>query len=88
MQYTAIIGRNFRDMSGSPKVLLREVLDTDGNVFRNHCWVDLTADIKKILPKNNRHKTIQFTAKVKEYKDHMTGNVKNTLSRINSIATV
>lgn len=37
--FTAIITRNFRDVNtSSPKVLLLKV-QSDSELFRDHCWV-------------------------------------------------
>ena len=67
-QYTAIISRNFRDVGTmSPKLLLRDVTDSYGNLFRDHCWVDLDA-LQHVVPNSNRYSAkISFQATPKPY---------------------
>lgn len=67
--YTATITRNFRDVKTTiPKVLLLNIIDENGQIFRDHCWVTITDILKKFIPlKNHIKKTIIFNAKIKDY---------------------
>lgn len=77
--YTATITRNFRDVrTTTPKVLLLNIRNEDGQLFRDHCWVTVTEILEKFIPlKNHIKKTIVFTAKIKEYQT--IGPKKQTL---------
>ena len=69
-RYTATITCNLREVhTASPKILLINIKDSEGNIFRDHCWVKLNKRIETIRPKNgrNRPKKISFTAKTKQY---------------------
>lgn len=86
MKYTAQISRNFRDTNlSTPKVLLRNITDEEGNLFRDHAWVALTHRIEGVLPRSgdNKSYTIEFHAKPKTYVTE--GPRKNTLCKIRNI---
>lgn len=63
--FTAIITRNFRDVNtSSPKVLLLKV-QSDSELFRDHCWVTISDALREFVPRKNHIKTkICFDAKV------------------------
>lgn len=89
MQYTALISRNFRDINHTvPKVLLRDIRDAEGNLFRDHAWVDLIQTFNSVLPEagDNNSYRIQFTARPKEY--CTIGPIKTTLTRFRNIIRV
>lgn len=70
MQYTALISRNFRNIHHTvPKVLLRDIRDAEGNLFRDHAWVDMVQVFNSVIPTSgdNNSYRIQFTAKEKQY---------------------
>lgn len=67
--YTAKIQRQYRDVkTGSPKVLLTDIVcDTTGS-FRDHCWVPLNHDLAGFIPRKCGVKlAIEFNAEPKEY---------------------
>ena len=80
-EYTAIISRNFRDTNtGDPKVLLRDVRDFEGNLFRDHCWVS-KAQLTSVIPYGNKSSLrVSFLAKSKSYQTY--GPAKDTLTSI------
>lgn len=80
--YTAKIQRQFRDVkTGSPKVLLTDIVCDKTGGFRDHCWVTLTKDLLNLVPsKCGIRKAIEFNAEPKEY---YTG--KLTLNNIKDI---
>lgn len=80
-EYTAIISRNFRDTNtGDPKVLLRDVRDFEGNLFRDHCWVSKSL-LDPVIPKSNKaNPRVSFLAKTKQYKTY--GPEKATLTAV------
>lgn len=80
-EYTATIGRNFRDTNtGDEKVLLRDVRDFEGNLFRDHCWVS-KAFLLKVIPYGNKQSLrISFLARSKSYQTY--GPAKTTLTAI------
>lgn len=83
MLYTATISRNFRDTTFQPKVLLRNVTDEQGNLVRDHMWVNLNNQLTAVLPQSNRtHYVITFHAKPKFYQT--LGDPKLTLERVNN----
>lgn len=81
VEYTATISRNFRDTNtGDPKVLLRDVRDFQGNLFRDHCWVSKSL-LDPVIPTSNKaNPRISFLAKAKSYKTY--GPTKTTLTSI------
>lgn len=82
--YTARIGRQFRDIHGiSPKVCLVDIVDEEGNQFRDHCWVPKCRRMETVIPKGNKYVEITFTAKVREYVSS-TGN-KPGLQQIRNV---
>ena len=80
--YLAKIQRQYRDVkTGSPKVLLTDVVCEDTGLFRDHCWVTLTPELEKLVPRKCGVKlAIEFTAEPREY---YTG--KLTLNNITDI---
>lgn len=92
MKYTAIISRNFRDIhTMSPKVLLRNIQTTDNTVFRDHCWVDINDNIKRILPRggNNSAYLIRFKAEPKNYCNSKTNqHDKISLDKLTNIVVL
>jgi len=82
----AIITRNFRDVdTTSPKVLLTNILNDDGSLFRDHCWVEITREVEGLIPRSNKGRLIRFSAKFKQYKNYLTGEKKQTLKKIRTI---
>lgn len=67
--YTAKLTCIKRDIyTNSVKVMLKDIYDEDGTLFRDHCFVSLSKKLEKLLPKTTRHtKDIKFTAKVYKY---------------------
>lgn len=82
---TATLHHNTRDTKTlSPKVLLTDILNDDGTVFRNHCWIPITTAIEAHIPKTNLKKVhLSFTANVKPYRTY--GPEKYTLHKIRNI---
>ena len=90
-RYTAQISRNFRDIAtGAPKALLRNVIQEDDEEFRDHIWVELSAELreffKRELPKNGK-RIISFRAKEKVYK-YRGELVKRTLKNVKNITVL
>lgn len=83
--YTAIITRNFRDVrTTTPKVLLLNIIDEDGQTFRDHCWVTITDILEKFIPlKNHIKNIITFDAKITDYRT--INHTKQTLSSFENI---
>lgn len=83
--YTATIIRNFRDLrTTTPKVLLLNIVDENGQLFRDHCWVTITELLEKFIPlKNHIKKKIMFDAKIKNYQT--IGPEKQTLTSFKDI---
>jgi len=82
---TADVGLNFRDVTSSPKVLLTNVVGLN----RDHCWVNLTEELEKFLPKSNRQTNkISFNCKIKEYLNYRTKEVKLGIVNISNIQKV
>lgn len=86
--YTAYITRNFRDVrTTTPKVLLLNIIDENGQLFREHCWVTINELLKKFIPsKNIIKKTIMFDAKIKDYQTR--GPQKQTLTSFKDICLI
>ena len=91
-RYVAEISRNFRDIAtGTPKVLLRSIVqDDDSEDFRDHAWVELSAELreffKRELPKNGK-RVISFRAKEKVY-TYRGELVKRTLKNVKNITVL
>lgn len=52
MLYKATLQRQYRDAyTGQPKVLLTNVFDAEGKLFRDHCWSKETPQVNKLLKK-------------------------------------
>lgn len=79
--YRAKIQRQFRDVATStPKVLLTDITSELGE-FRDHCWVELSDQLRKLVPDRCGQKlAICFKASVKQY---YSG--KSTLHKIKDI---
>lgn len=86
--YTATITRNFRDVrTTTPKVLLLNIIDENGQLFRDHCWVTITDLLEKFIPlKNHIKKKIMFDAKIKNYQT--TGSKNQTLISFKNICLI
>ena len=85
MRYKAKLTGNNRDVvTSSPKTLITDIEPSEG-LFRDHCWVDITDEILKVLPKGH-HKAIdvEFDAELKEYLRRGT-EVSYTLTNITNI---
>lgn len=78
---TATIIRNRRDVATlDPKILLLDITNEDGTIFRNHCWVS-EAELKDFVPRRNTDRVIiSFEADVKTYYSgkETLHNIKNT----------
>ena len=96
MEIVAKISKNFRDVkTGSPKVLLRidqVQLDT---FDRDHTFVPLTANLKKVLQtiRGNGSILIKFEADEKSYTDHRKSiqgidSNKQTLTNIRNVKII
>lgn len=85
--YTATITRNFMDMQRTPKVLFINIIDENGELFRDHCWVSISKKIKDFIPSHNKLKNIiTFEARIKEYQT--IGPKKKTLCSIKEIKLI
>ena len=88
MRYKALIASNTSQTgTGNPKILLRHVTSlSTGEIFRDHCWVDISPEINKVRSKkvgDNRTYEIEFDANLKEYYNRRTGDIdKVTLTHI------
>ncbi|MBU1658892.1 hypothetical protein KKG72_07570 [bacterium] len=86
--YQATITRNFRDAyTTTPKVLLLNVIDENGRLFRDHCWVVISDALERFIPQDNHVKNvITFHGRVKEYHsfDSMS-TIKKTFSSLKKI---
>ncbi len=85
--YTAeLLPKNFRDVdSCNPRVLLTNIINQSGGIFRNHCWISIenNIQIKKLLRTINKEVLIKFLAKEYFYTDN-----KKTLIRIKNIEII
>ena len=83
-RYTAKLTGNKRDIATSqPKHLLIDIQPND-ELARDHCWVQLPEDI--LAPAGHQKPIwITFEAKLKPYKNYLTGEIKYTLHRIHNI---
>ena len=73
MRIVAKISKNFRDIkTTSPKVLLRIDKVQSDNFDRDHTFVPLTSNLKKVLQtiRGNASVLIEFEADEVSYKDH------------------
>ena len=86
--YTATIICTTRDvLTISPKVLLLDIKDEQGNLFRDHCWGSITDTIKPFIPHHNQVKLrISFTADTKAYKTYENKPEQQTLVSIDNIS--
>ena len=86
--YTATITRNLRDVrTTTPKVLLLDIIDENGQLFRDHCWVTINELLKRFIPlKIHIKKTIKFNAKIKSYQT--IGPKKQTLTSFKNICLI
>lgn len=94
MTFTAKISRNRRQISPTQSmVLLRSVQSSNEEDFRDHCWVEESASIHRLLSSNplfrrnsgNGSAIIQFEAEEKKYYYHTGELYKKTLSNIKNI---
>ena len=87
--YTAILTTNLRDVyTASPKVLIREI-EPNETIDRDHCWVTITPELDRLIPKDNRKiVTIQFNAKLYNYKNHLTKEIKQAFKKIKNITVI
>lgn len=88
MKYTAKISRNFRDIAtGCPKVLLRDIFDEQGELFRDHCHVEISPALAKALKcmRSNKSFIIELTADTKEYDYQNSGILKRTLTQVSRV---
>jgi hypothetical protein len=88
MQYTAKLhASNFRDVgTGDPKVLMTQIFDSTGELFRDHAHVSLSPSLKRAISKLKPNKSfiIQFEAVIKPYM--YRGEVfKRTLAHVEHI---
>ena len=68
----------------TPKVLLLNIIDENGQLFREHCWVTINELLEKFIPsKNTIKKIIMFDAKIKNYQT--IGPEKQTLTSFKDI---
>lgn len=87
-KYTALVASNRSHKStGSPKILFRKVVNlTTGEVFRDHCWVDITPEVQEMLPDrlgDNNTYEVTFEALSKKYYNRITHTLdKVTLTDI------
>lgn len=48
--FTCTITSNKRNTTGvSPMILLLNVVDSNGKLYRDHCWVNLTPNLESLL---------------------------------------
>ena len=69
-RFIAKLNRNFRNVNRiDTKVLLTGVHNEDTDEeFRDHCWVDLSRSLEKLLPRTNRKSAvITFEADIEPY---------------------
>lgn len=81
--YTAKLTCTKRDVhTNSIKVMLKDIYDEEGTLFRDHCFVSLSKKLEKLLPKTTRHtRHIKFTAKVYDYRG-INGDTKYSLKSL------
>ena len=81
MKYTAKISRNFRDVAtGAPKVLLRDIFDAQGELFRDHAHIEITPAVQKVL-----NCIVELEAEEKTYDYQNSGTIKRTLTNITRV---
>jgi len=81
----ATVHRNFRDIASCPKVLLTNIVGFD----RDHCWVPLTDDLEKFIPRTNRKKRrIRFDGKLSKYLNYLTGEEKWCIVNLKNIQQI
>ena len=86
--YTGNLTGNRRGVgTTTPKVLITGI-NPDSELARNHCWVDITPAIEQLIPHGSANRTVEisFSAKLKPYKNYLTGEVKYTLHKITNIS--
>lgn len=83
--YIATVTRNFKDVrTTTPKVLLLNIKDDQGQLFRDHCWVVINDVLEKYIPSRDHiKKIIEFQAKIKEYQT--IGPLKRTLTSFSNV---
>lgn len=88
MKYTAKISRNFRDVAtGAPKVLLRDIFDAQGELFRDHAHIEITPAVQKVLNcmRSNKSFKVELDAEEKTYDYQNSGTIKRTLTNITRV---
>ena len=88
--FTAKVSTLRRDVAtGVPKRTLRDIFDSNGNLFRDHCHVKETAAIRKLnnnrISRTNGWLIIEFSAKVQSYNYHNSGVIKQTLTNVKNV---
>ena len=66
--YIASVTRNRRAINSTePKSLLIDIYDINGNLFRDHCWINEEL-VKELIPKSPKgHREIKFRATTHNY---------------------
>lgn len=86
MSYLAKISKCYRDVaSGDVKVLLRDIHTEENGMYRDHAWVSINKELKKILDtiQGNKSYIVKFNAKEKIYRSSSTE--KKTLTAVSNI---
>jgi len=66
--FTCVLTANKRNTNGvSPMVLLLNVVDATGTLYRDHCWVNLTPKLESLLPSFGTKLDISVIATAYEY---------------------
>jgi len=88
-EYTAYLCATLRDVySCSPRVLLKQVTDTDGKLFRDHVWVAYDKRLERIRPTDTKKDIkIKFKAYEKKYPS-TDGGTKKGLVKLSYIERV
>jgi hypothetical protein len=69
------------------KLLNTNIIDENGQLFREHCWVTINELLEKFIPsKNTIKKIIMFDAKIKDYQTR--GPQKQTLTSFKDICLI
>lgn len=65
MTFTAILSGQCREIyTTTPKTMFLDIRGTDSTLLRDHTWVTITDDIRRLMPKSSAKKKclIQFDA--------------------------
>jgi hypothetical protein len=66
--FTCVLTANKCNTNGvSPMVLLLNVVDTNGTLYRDHCWVNITPKLASIIPRSGTKLEIEIMASPFEY---------------------